>query len=759
MPAALTAPSLDGAADRQVWRTRIYDPTRDEDEQELRELLASGRVWRVHDTCADQLRDLVRTRNPRKERLTDEACEPLVAELLDGRPIAQHGRWIWYPWSGRLVHLLAPAEFRELRADRNRYKITPEEQERLRAATVGVVGLSVGNAVALTLALEGVGGHLKLADFDHLELSNMNRIRASVHELGLPKTVLAARQILELDPYLELELFHDGATADNLDGFLRGLDLLVDECDSIATKFRLRELARDRGIPVLMETSDRGMLDVERYDAEPGRPLFHGLVGDVDAEDLVDIDSERKATLILKIIGASTTSARAAASMMEIDRSITAWPQLGSDVTLGGATVTVAARRLLLGKHLPSGRHYLDLERTLAEGAPGRPLEEAVVPTSAPVAQSAASAPGQVPEHVRFVVEHAILAPSGGNCQPWRFYWTDRIWLVHDRERAKNLLDQRHHASRVALGAALENLVVAAASRGLGVEVTGPPHGSPEEVVACVGLTSSPEAGAADLFPAIGARATNRRLGRRQRLGEEPVRRLEAAALARDARLEVRDDPEVLAEVGQILGAGERIRVLCPALHREMMAELRWTPEDALRTRDGIDLATLELTAFQRAAMSVLARPDVASKARRFGLGRPLEELSRDAIDGASAVALVSIETGDDAAWLRGGRAVQRVWLTGTALGLALQPMTAILYQFELCDNAPDTFSEAERREIASLRGRLAGIFPGSAGRTPVFLFRIAHAPGPTARALRRPVEQVLALGAPVSAAAPGSAS
>src|SRR5262249_34892789 len=142
--------------------------------------------------------------------------------LTDGGALHDFGRWVYYPWSGRLVHVLPPDEFRELRLDRNRHKITAAEQARLDHCSVGIVGLSVGNAIANTIALEGVCGYLKLADFDQLALSNMNRLRAGVHELGLSKTVIAARQIYETNPYARVALFHEGLTAENLETFLLG---------------------------------------------------------------------------------------------------------------------------------------------------------------------------------------------------------------------------------------------------------------------------------------------------------------------------------------------------------------------------------------------------------------------------------------------------------------------------------------------------------------------------------------------------------
>ncbi len=142
-------------------------------------------------------------------------------------------------------------------------------------------------------------------------------------------------------------------------------------------KVLLREVARSRGLPVLMATSDRGMMDVERFDLEPGRPLFHGLVGDVAAADIpLKPSMEEKVKLVTAIVGLDTLSARIGASMLEIGETITTWPQLGSDVTLGGAAMTVAVRRLALGQSLPSGRRYLDMEQVLTAELPiavGRP--------------------------------------------------------------------------------------------------------------------------------------------------------------------------------------------------------------------------------------------------------------------------------------------------------------------------------------------------------------------------------------------------
>ena len=87
-----------------------------------------------------------------------------------------------------------------MRTDRNRNKFRPEEQARLTGKRVGIIGLSVGQSVALTMALERTAGELRLADFDRIELTNLNRIRSRAHAIRMNKAVNVAREIAEIDP-------------------------------------------------------------------------------------------------------------------------------------------------------------------------------------------------------------------------------------------------------------------------------------------------------------------------------------------------------------------------------------------------------------------------------------------------------------------------------------------------------------------------------------------------------------------------------
>ncbi len=719
----------------------------------------------VHDTLGEQLAELVETREPALD-LAPEAVRERVAAHLAGVPLGHHGTWFLYPWSRRAVHVLPEAEFRELRASRNRNKISTEEQERLRALRIGVLGLSVGSASAVALAMEQVGGELCLADFDRLSLSNMNRLRAGVHEIGVPKAVLTARAIAELDPYLRVRPFLDGVTDENMDAFLRPdgrpLDLLVEECDDLYVKVRIRGAARALRIPVIMETSDRGLLDVERFDLEPDRPLFHGLVGDLDAQKLRGLGTLDKVPIVLRIVGERTVSPRLAASLVEVKSTLRTWPQLASAVSLGAAVVTDTARRIALGQLTSSGRFYVDLDELVRDGAgtvrpaeddpAADPVEEARVapaaPVLAPVMAGARAAPGE--EQVRALVRLATLAPSGGNCQPWRFSWDGtRLRLAHDVERSRSFLDYRDLASWLAFGAAAENVALAAAGMGLDVAVELEPAPRDPAVV-CDLRFAARRAGAsafdAALAAAIPERVTNRRLSARAPLAPEAREALlRAAAGVPGAALHLAEDADRLAEVGELLGRGDRLRFLSRTMHREMMSELRWTADEVRRTRDGLDVGTLELTGADLAGLRVMSSWPAMDLVGRLGGGRALEKPARKAMAAASAIGLVSVPGRTRASYFAGGRAMQRVWLQATALGLAFQPMAPITYLFarlELGDG--DGLSPAEVAALRELRGRFAAVLPDAAGRGEPMLFRLAHAPPPTARALRRHVQEVL---------------
>lgn len=320
----------------------------------------------ILDDIQNQLEDLAGCRFP-AEKLEGMPTDAILAKLLHGQKPDEFANWVYFPWKNTAVKILKKEHFIECRTNRNKLKITDAEQAILGSKNILFIGLSVGQSAALTFAMQRIGGHLHLADFDTLSLSNMNRLRASVIDIGRLKSVIAARQIAEQDPYLSITCHNHGVTTANIDDLLSqngkgNVDLVVEECDSLEIKFLVREKAKSLRIPVIMETSDKGVVDIERYDLEPETSIFNGLVDGLNFETVQTLNPKERFEVLAKLVDINRVSDGLRKSYAALGKEVSTWPQLGYEVTLGGATLAFTAFKILLQKNMKSGRIYVDLD-------------------------------------------------------------------------------------------------------------------------------------------------------------------------------------------------------------------------------------------------------------------------------------------------------------------------------------------------------------------------------------------------------------
>lgn len=344
----------------------------DADLSPLQQLVSTLPAIGLVDHFEEMLEELLYCRRPQLKRelkVGDPGAlrqkEEFVRTHLGERHPWAVGAWVYFPWRRVLVRLLPPCLHQELRTARNRGWVETEEQERFSEVAVGIVGLSVGSNVALTLAQEGVRC-MKLADFDTLAGTNLNRIRGTFADVGTPKTVLVARQIYELDPFANLTLYPQGVTADNVAGFFDGdppLDAVIDECDDPITKIRLRLEAKARRIPLFMATDmgDKVILDIERYDLDPDYPLLHGRLGPQPERWLErDVAPQDALSLIYAFLGPDTMPDRMAKVGERLGRDLDGPPQLASTSAMAGGAVSHAVRQVLVNGYSLSGRFQLE---------------------------------------------------------------------------------------------------------------------------------------------------------------------------------------------------------------------------------------------------------------------------------------------------------------------------------------------------------------------------------------------------------------
>jgi molybdopterin/thiamine biosynthesis adenylyltransferase len=129
--------------------------------------------------------------------------------------------------------------------------LKPEEQERLRSSRVAIAGMGgVGGVHLITLARLGIGA-FHVADPDRFELVNFNRqYGATLRSLGQGKAEVMAEEARAVNPELQLRVFSEAITPENVSEFLEGVDVFVDGIDFFEIDIRrhiFRE-ARRRGI-------------------------------------------------------------------------------------------------------------------------------------------------------------------------------------------------------------------------------------------------------------------------------------------------------------------------------------------------------------------------------------------------------------------------------------------------------------------------------------------------------------------------------
>lgn len=760
-PEGLAQLLTDRSPNNDVVNPSFFKLANAEERHELYKLLKEKPYIQIFDSIDQQLTELIKSFHP--ERTLDEAeLFSLTTKHLAGTPKVEYGVWVYYPWNEKLIHILDEEEFIRMRTSRNRYKITDDEQLCLMKKRIGVIGLSVGQSVSLTLCMERGFGELRIADFDELEITNLNRLRSGLHNMGLKKTVIVAREIAEIDPFLKVTCYHEGITEENIENFLLQdgkLDLLIDECDGVDVKINCRLAAKKQGIPVLMEASDRGTVDIERFDLEPDRPILHGYVEHLDLSNVKSAKTmEEKLPYILPIVGVETMSTRLKASAIEIGQTISTWPQLASAVTMGGGITADVCRRVLLDQFHQSGRYFIDIEELI--GNPEQPAETFVYQQRSLRAEEMARIAEHTPafekgeadqidlQTIKELVSAAILAPSPGNNQPWRWYFDGRrLHLFHDIERSESFGDFENMASYMTFGTAVENLRLAAREHGFAITERYFPTETQGLHIGTFGFVRK-QLAKDKLFDLIDIRFTNRHLGDRQPIERNVLSTLVGqVADIPGVNLKVVDDKTKLNQLADIAGKSEKLRLFIPQGHYELFEkEIRWEGEEAEERRDGLDLRSLELNAKDHIGFRVSRDRDAVKLLTEWEKGAALENMTAKLVATSSAVGLFTAQSIGFDSCLSVGSALQRFWLAANEQQISIQPILAPVLHFARINGGQGkTMPEGVERAFRELNLAFNEVFDlDSSVDQPLFFFRMFHGKKPTVKSFRLDLADVL---------------
>ncbi|HFD40394.1 MAG TPA: thiamine biosynthesis protein ThiF [Anaerolineae bacterium] len=632
---------------------------------------------------------------------------------------------------------------------RNLGWITPQEQEVLRHKRVAIAGMGgVGGSHLLTLTRLGIG-RFHIADFDRFELANFNRqAGASMRHIGRPKVDVLAEMALDINPELEIRRFPQGVTGDNLSEFFTGVDLYVDGLDFFA--FEAREM-------VFAHCAEQGIAAITAAPLGMGAAVLNFLPGGMSFEEYFQLEGRPEQEKILRFLLGLSPRMLQKGYLVDpsfVDLANHRGPSTPMACEICAGLAATEALKILLNRgpvrSAPWGLQFdayrNKLVTTWRPGGNRNPLQRLALTIarrqfmSVKNADTPGSSTPQTP--VERILDTARWAPSGDNTQPWRFEIAgDGHVVVHGHDtRDWCVYDLEGHASQLALGALLESIAIAASHEGLRAEFrrrTDSPDTTPVIYVhfhADEAVTPDP------LYPYLPLRSVNRRPYRTRPLTPREKQALEASVGDRYRVLWL-ESPRDRLRAALLMFHNAKLRLTMPEAYEVHKRVIEWNAdysEDKIPDRAvGLDPLTLRL---MRWAMASWRR---VAFLNRWLAGTWLPRIELDLLPGlfcAAHFALVAdTEPQGIDDYLVAGRALQRFWLTATALGLQLQPeMTPVIFSGYVHRGIPFTDTKSVRRGAKKLARRFCGIY-GEPARI-VFAGRIGAGAPPRARSVRRPL-------------------
>lgn len=179
--------------------------------------------------------------------------------------------------------MLTPAEL-----DRYSRQLTLPElgvagQERLRSASVLIVGAGgLGSPVALYLGAAGIG-HIGIVDNDTVELNNLHRqILHATADVKRDKTASAIDAIAQLNPAVRVTPHRVRLDRGNAADIIDDYDLVVDGSDNYETRYAVNDACAELGKPWVYGSVERFSGQVSLFGAPDG-PCYRCVYPDAPA--------------------------------------------------------------------------------------------------------------------------------------------------------------------------------------------------------------------------------------------------------------------------------------------------------------------------------------------------------------------------------------------------------------------------------------------------------------------------------------------
>jgi tRNA A37 threonylcarbamoyladenosine dehydratase len=143
-------------------------------------------------------------------------------------------------------------EFYKMLWFRSSMVFTDKEKELIQNARVAIVGVGGTGGIASEQLVRGGVGNITLVDPDIFELTNINRQHfCTISTIGMKKVEAGKKRLLDVNPFVNIELFEEGINKDNAREIVSGVDIIIDASDNKSAHYPLHRLAKELKVPVI----------------------------------------------------------------------------------------------------------------------------------------------------------------------------------------------------------------------------------------------------------------------------------------------------------------------------------------------------------------------------------------------------------------------------------------------------------------------------------------------------------------------------
>lgn len=160
-------------------------------------------------------------------------------------------------------------------------------QNKLLSAKLLCIGAGgLGSSALLYLAAAGVG-QLGIVDDDEVSLSNLQRqILHETDAIGSAKTASAKRTLLRVNPHVDVLEHPFRLDETNVDGLLKGYDLVLDGTDNFATRYLVNAACVRAKTPLISAAMSQWEGQISLYDPANGGPCYQCIFPEAPADGL-----------------------------------------------------------------------------------------------------------------------------------------------------------------------------------------------------------------------------------------------------------------------------------------------------------------------------------------------------------------------------------------------------------------------------------------------------------------------------------------